>query len=644
MSNPGLTSLKCYWKLDEESGWRDDAMGNADLNQSGGVGYAAGHQTFTGNCADLVALTSEYLYTSSTHLQGGNFSICFGLWINPHAMGTNPIIFSKWGGGPEEYELVIIDNKVRFVINDANDVVYTVTSNNFGTLGPNTWYFVGAFFNYVTNTIAVGVNDVWNYASTGIYGIKVDTADFIVGSWAPLTGFFDGYVDEFFFYSNRRLTAPEWTWMYNNGYGRRHADIAQVAPPSINVATKRQMPEIYVYDQALNTLGILEDYSSLNWAERYNSEGDFELELPLSYVDSPLLDFGNFLYIGTSDKLMIIEEKKPTRSPTEGKLLVNGRSVESILRRRTQLQANTWFAPAEYIAYHHVYWSSIGSPFPKRIIDIFEDGSGDPWPPAMENSAVVSGQFASEGIYEVIETVLKIANLGFKIVVSNLASASSKLYFLVYEGLDRSASQEDNDWVIFSNEFDNLLDSSFLTTQKDNINVTQVVTDDPIYKTVFIWKEPTEPEGLNRFEGRLETTIDREDDEPPTPSVDGPVTLPTLSVVSIPGEDNLAAIGITTTPIVGKIPQTPTPPLTDKEVLAIINERGEKTIKEYSPLAIFDGDVDARTQFVLEVDFFLGDIVQVNAHGSQERARIVEVVKSYSVEGEKIYIAFDFEV
>ncbi len=85
-------------------------------------------------------------------------------------------------------------------------------------------------------------------------------------------------------------------------------------------------------------------------------------------------------------------------------------------------------------------------------------------------------------------------------------------------------------------------------------------------------------------------------------------------------------------------------PLTDAEVLAIIEERGEIVIKENTPVAIFDGDVDARTQFILEEDFFLGDIVQVNAHGISDNARVIEVVKSYSVEGEKIYIAFDFEV
>jgi hypothetical protein len=136
-----------------------------------------------------------------------------------------------------------------------------------------------------------------------------------------------------------------------------------------------------------------------------------------------------------------------------------------------------------------------------------------------------------------------------------------------------------------------------------------VISDDDVYKRVFVWEggssetpKGIEPEGLNRFEGRLETSIDRDSD----------------------GDD--------------------IDDLTDEEVLAIIEERGETVIKNNNPIAIFDGDVDARGQFVIEEDFFLGDIVQVNAHGNDGRARVIEVVKSYSVEGEKIYIAFDFEV
>jgi hypothetical protein len=650
MSNPGTTDLQCWWKLNENSGTRYDQMNRVDLLQTGGVGSKTGHQTFSSKCANFVAASSQYLTADDPFdlLQGGNFPICIGFWIRLHNVGLSPVLVSKWGGGPEEYEIVIIGSKVRFAINDANSVIYTVDSDTFGTLSNNVWYFIGVYFDSVANEIGVGVNDEWDTTAVGIYGIDADTADFIVGTYVPLTSFLDGYIDEMFFYSNRLLDNDEWTWLYNSGYGRRYEDVSQLAPPTVDVVTDRKIPEIYVYDQDLDALGIIDEYSSLNWAERYNSEGDFELELPLSYASSSLLTFGNFLYIPTSDKLMIVEEKKPTRSPTEGKLIVNGRSAESVLRRRVQMQEHTWFAPAEFIAYHHVYWSSINPADNDRKIDLFESGSGDGWPPAMETSSTIIEQFASETIYEIIEIVLKRVDLGFKIIVGNLANPASKLYFLVYEGVDRSLNQQDiTPPIIFSEVFDNLLNSSFITTQKDKINTTQVViSDDPTYERVFVWEGGsdetpggTEPSGLDRFEGRLETTIDR-GEGPDDPSGPAPTDKPTLGTV---GKVNLIAIGITTTPTMG-LKSDITPPLTDKEVLDMIEERGEAVIKENTPLAVFDGDADARGQFVIGEDFFLGDIVQVDSHGNSGPARVVEVVKSYSVEGEKIYIAFDFEV
>jgi hypothetical protein len=612
MSNPGTTNLTAWWKMDEPSGTRYDERGNVPLSQSGGVGNETGRNTFSGLCAEFNALNNEYLINgTSTLIQIGPDHATFGFWVRPHAIATDSDIFCKWGdtNPQKEYMIHTVGSKIRFSVLDVNDGYFVVEAGTFGVLSNDTWYFVCAWFDPDTNQIGVGINDVWDIVSVGIYAIRQSSVDFTIGIRDGAGTYFDGNIEDGFFYQNRELTNVQRTWLYNDGCGRRYEDVNQQAPPTIDVMTKRYLPEIYVYDEDLTGLGIIDEYSSLNWADRYNSVGDFELEVPLDYASDSKLNFGNFLYIPTSDKIMIIEEKKPTRTPTDGKLLVNGRSAESILKRRILTQINTWFGPAEFYAYHLVYWSSIAPPDTDRIIDLFEDGSGNPWPPAMETSYLISEQFEGETIYEVIETICKIVDLGFKIIVDGLGVSSPKLYFLIYEGQDRSADQTANNVVIFAEAFDNLLDSSFLTTQKDKINITHVVTDDPVYEKTFVWEGGsdetpggTEPTGLNRFEGRLETTVNRDSD----------------------GDD--------------------IDDLTDAEVLAIIEERGEEVVKENTPVAIFDGDVDARTQFILGEDFFVGDIVQIRAHDTNAKARVAEVVKSYTVEGEKIYIAFDFEV
>lgn len=622
MPNPGPTYLKCWWKMDETSGSRYDEGVGVTLSDSGGVGNANARNAFANLCADFVSSNSEYLYaTDPSTLEIGVNNAMFGFWIRPHAIGTNSDILAKWGdaNGDQEYIVHIVNSKIRLAVRDENDAYYSVQSDTFGVLSNNEWYFVCCYFQpYIvsqqTGTIGVGVNNVWDTQTVGVYGIQTTTSDFRIGIRDGTGVYFDGEIDDVFFYRDgtglHPWTAGNRTWLYNNGHGRRFEDANQVAPPTTALMTEQYIPEIYAFDEDLSIVGIIDEYSSLNWAERYNSEGDFELELPLSMASDPRLDFGNFFYIPTSDKIMIVEEKKPTRTPTDAKLLVNGRSAESLLRRRTQIYLQTYLGEtAEFQIYSRVYWSVVNPTDADRAIDLFEDGSGDTWPPAMEHEGAVFEQYESKSQYDIIEALAKIVGLGFKIIVSDLTATSAKLYFHTYKGKNRSADQSANPIITFSDSFDNLLDSSFLTTEKDKINITLVKTDDSVYPVVFVWEGGssqtpggTEPTGINRFEGQLETSINRDSD----------------------GDD--------------------VDDLTDADVLAIIEEKGEVVIRENTPVAIFDGDVDVRTTFIIGEDFFLGDLVQVDAHGVSDKARVQEVVRSYTTEGEKIYIAFDFDV
>lgn len=603
MSNPGTYQLRAYWNLDEASGNRNSKVNPLYMQLGGTItpkSVTPGRSAFHTSAANFVAANTESLWLIDTQeiLLAEDDPILFGLWIYPHNVSSGPDLLAKWGAGGNEYRLQIINSTVTWTVNDGGSN-HVVSATTFGDIFDNKWYFIGCYAIPELEEMGVGINDVWTHSTNGPEGVAQSLSAFVLGA-SGTPSYFDGYMQDAFCYITRVFTPAQWTWLYHQG--RRYEDISSPSVyPVVDVITDRVIPDILVYDQDLAGLGIIDDYSSLNWAARYNSEGDFEIELPISYMDDPLLNFGNFLKIPTSDKVMIIEEKKPTRSSTEGKLLVNGRSVESVLRRRMQMQSHTWFTQAEYVAYHHVFYSVIGGGVPKRVIDLFEDGSGDAWPPTMEFSATVNEQFDTESIYEVIETVLKIVDLGFKIIVPN--PVLPKLYFLVYGGVDRS------DTVIFSDNFENLLEASFITTQKDKINTTQMVIDgDAVYERFFVWvggsdeaAGGTEPEGLNRFEGRLATSVDRDSDDD---DVDD---------------------------------------LSDEEVLSIIQERGENVIKLNIPLDIFDGNVDTRSPFVISEDYFLGDIVRVKSLGHDAVARIVEVVRSYSVEGEKIYIAFDFE-
>ena len=108
---------------------------------------------------------------------------------------------------------------------------------------------------------------------------------------------------------------------------------------------------IHVLDTVLDVIAIIEDYYSLNWAERYSEVGDFELELPIEYALDSSIAFGNFLYISSSDKLMVIEDIKPSFGEEKTSLLVKGQSSECLLKRRVLLDPINVDGIAEAIIY-----------------------------------------------------------------------------------------------------------------------------------------------------------------------------------------------------------------------------------------------------------------------------------------------------
>lgn len=351
---------------------------------------------------------------------------------------------------------------------------------------------------------------------------------------------------------------------------------------------------VYVFDKDLEVIGLIEDYYSLTWAERYYVCGDFEMELPISYDSSPLIEFGNFLYIASSDRLMIIEDIKPSTGEDTTNLVVQGESAESLLKRRILLEPIDLNDYAETFIYDIVDDNFSNMTDMDRWIGIIY-----PHSPSRTTEITCEDQFDRQSIYDVVVTVCKNTGLGFKFIQHN---SLDMIAFFVYEGVDRSYSQSTNPFVIFSDDFDNVISSSFYLSEKGKINTVLVfIEDDPTYSMVEVGPagEPSHIR-LDRFETSLETTIDRELEE-------------------------------------GS-------PLTDAEVLAIIKTRGRAVIKENKTVGVFEGNFDIQGNFKYGVDFFMGDIVQCKIEGRNVKARIIELVQSYSTEGETSYIAMDFIV
>jgi hypothetical protein len=534
------------------------------------------------------------------------------------------------------------------------------------------------------NTLYLQINDGTPDSASFSGSITDGSGDFMVGSRNGTERHYDGLIDEVAIFDDV-LTSAERTWLYNSGSGRSYTDLSTHAltatgitanpvldtpvlaqkhdltatgitvtpvlgapvitskyiPPLPAPITVPPLPRIYtpvyVLDIDLDVIGIIEDYYSLTWAERYYEAGDFEMELPIDYALDSNIDFGNFLYIRASDKLMIIEDIKPSTSAEKTNLLIKGQSAESILKRRVLLYTINVDNYAETIVYNIMDRHITDPPEAGRKISLFKTTF-----PSLSTTIWYENQFKEKTVYEAVEAICKNTGLGFKVI-----KEADKLAFSVYEGVDRSYDQDTVPYVVFSDTFDNVIASSFYDSVKDKVNLVLVRTNDNdgTFRMVFVWEEGTsEPTDLDRYETSLDTEIDRmipPVEEPEPPNI---LENPRLGIV---GQDNLHAIGITTTPKLGvntNEPDAPPPPpqLSDSEMLAIVNTRGREVIEERKTVGLFEGDFDIQGNFKFDVDFFMGDIVQCSLEGRNIKARITELVRSYSVEGETSYLVFDF--
>ena len=169
----------------------------------------------------------------------------------------------------------------------------------------------------------------------------------------------------------------------------------------------------------------------------------------------------------------------------------------------------------------------------------------------------------------------------------------------------------------------------------------------PFLERVFVWSA-SEPTGVDRYETVLETEVKRTI-KANAPPEEEPFKVPDDPVLGIAGRATLDAVSINVTPKLGvntnepeEPPPLPETPLTNNEVLSIITTRGDEILDTWKSVGLFEGDFDIHGNFKYGIDFFMGDIVQCNLEGRNVKARIIELVRSYSVEGLKTYVAFDF--
>jgi hypothetical protein len=338
-----------------------------------------------------------------------------------------------------------------------------------------------------------------------------------------------------------------------------------------------------VLDPSLTTLGVVDVYESFIWTDRYNAYGDFEI---YTYPTSELFDLfqaDNYLWIEKSDHMMIIEEREVDTDVEEGaKVYIRGRSLESILMRRIVWRQTVLTGNFQNAVLRLLNENAINPTDPDRKIpNLVFKASTDP---EITSLTLNSAQFTGTELYVAIKALCEAMSIGFQISRND----NDEFEFSLVAGKDRSYAQSAFPYVIFSPEFDNILNSNYFETTALNKTVALIAG---------------EGEGLDR---RTATT-------------GGGVGLARRELF-------VDARDISSETQDGVVPPD--------EYTAQLVQRGNEKIAEYVFVKSFEGEMETTQMFVLGKDFFMGDIVQIiNEFGIEARTRIIEIIFSHNNNG-----------
>lgn len=347
--------------------------------------------------------------------------------------------------------------------------------------------------------------------------------------------------------------------------------------------------ELFVLNADFESIAVIDTYESMIWTDRYNAYGDFEIYFAM---DESLLEYikeDYYLWLKESDHSMIIEDIKIDADTEEGnRLIVTGRSLESILERRI-IWGQRIFSGNLQNAIQTMLNENIISPSvaDRKIANFIFVPSTD----SKITSLTIDNQYTGDDLYTVIKGLCEENNIGFKIVLTD----DNQFAFSLYAGADRSYDQTENPYVVFSPNFENIINSNYFSSKAGYRNVTLVAGEGEgaSRKTTVVGSAS----GLDR----RELFTDARD-------------------ISSDTEDGT---------------------LSDAEYIAQLRTKGLKNLADHMITTAFEGEVEVTRLFKYGEDFFIGDIVQIaNEYGNENSAYISELIISNSNEGLSIYPTF----
>lgn len=335
--------------------------------------------------------------------------------------------------------------------------------------------------------------------------------------------------------------------------------------------------DLYILDSEFNPVAIVDNYISIIWVTRYYTCGDFELYIS---ADDSLFNFlkpDYFIARDDDSSIMVIEKLEIKTDIEKGNFfIVSGRSLESVLARRvitTQTIINTTNPISGIKSLIESCTNSTRRAIPGLVIDA-----------SLSINEELTVQFTGGTLLDAITSICTRFSVGSKMTLSG-------------KNIRLSFYQGDEVDVIFSAEFDNLINSDYIFDYTNYANFAHVAGEGEGKNRRGIGVTKKREAGL----AHREIYVDARD----ISSNDGDVS--------------------------------------DDDYVKMLQERGmEKLEKEHSITKSFEAEVNPSGTYKYKIDYNLGDIITItNEYGISAHPRIVEIIENWDKTGYKVVPTFE---
>jgi hypothetical protein len=347
--------------------------------------------------------------------------------------------------------------------------------------------------------------------------------------------------------------------------------------------------ELYTLDSLNRRNAVVDQFQSLIWTERWQTYGDFQLNVPSTYSFRSVLKPDTWLAMSKSNYIMRIESVEDDWNDDGSRdLIIKGSSIEKLFDARASDSVPHTDTPANVARsmFHNVCVSGtwdIGDTIPGIIEGIMPGVPASNISEGVETITVTITDIVPPTLFTSMVTNICIPySLGFRILCN---SQTGQLYFDIYAGSDRTTDQTLLPAVVFAPQLDNLQNTKELTDISTAMNVAYVT--DSSGATTIVYADGVDPTTMTAFERRV-MIVDATN-----------LTSPTTAQLQQAGIEALA---------------------------------GARTS------FLFDGEISQQSQYTYGVDYFLGDLVEEqNSDGVQTQMRVTEQIFSQDSTGEKNY-------